>query len=151
MRALSLITVLLTCPCVAQELTPSTDRLLREGKASFECAVLAAEGSEATKENASSLAVRGHTKLLAGMSELLIVLKGSLEQSGGPLGAYLLDRDASFMVGLSFAEATQNVKRYLDVEAPFDGTGGSYEDVRALRDLVADQEYARRNCDLLGP
>lgn len=150
-RTLFLAAFLLSSPVFGQELlSPDGDRALREGKAAFECAILAAEGTDPKKSMASPLATMAHEKVLAGMDEVMGILREGLGTSGGPLSSYLVARDTSFIVGLSFAEASKNVETFLDGLAPFDGSG-SYETIRTFRDFQADLEFDRRNCSLLLP
>jgi hypothetical protein len=134
----------------AQEVSPEIDRAAREGKAAFECAILAAEGSDAINASASPLAHMGHDQSLLAMQAIMDALMANMESSGGPLGPYMLEQDATFFVALGFAEASKKIETFLNEVAPFDGSA-SYETLRTMRDIQADLEFGRRNCALLLP
>lgn len=121
------------------------DRLGKEGKAAFQCAILAAEGTETYQAKASDLARSGHDKTEQAMTVVLSMMQADM--SNGPLGKYVAEQDESFMVAMGFSDAVSQVTKFLDGKAPFDGT--PYELVRKIRSQAADTEFEHRNCDFL--
>ena len=137
--------ILAANPALAQ-LDAATAQEGAKGRALLICAILAAEGSETIRTQASDLAFQGVAASQAAMSVIMQEMKAS--PSLGPLSGFIKSQDASFLIALSFSDATQEVKKLLDEVAPYGG-GISYNDAKTAREWQADLEFKKRNCGFL--
>tara|TARA_R100000365_G_C2745628_1_gene74563 strand:+ start:3395 stop:3814 length:420 start_codon:yes stop_codon:yes gene_type:complete len=139
---------LATTSATSQELDPSVQREANLGTAAFECASLAATAGGLLDSEANRLAEVGYSATLAAMESLRNMLSQDDSPGLGSMGPFMSGRTADFLAGMSFAEANRKIRGYLDSESPYE-LGSDFDNWQALRGIIAENEFNRRNCSLL--
>ena len=123
----------------------------RFARAAFECALLAAEGSElgGNRARASELALAAWPKALS-VSSLVMKQFAVEPEKQGPLGPFIATLPPEFLASMFFAEAQKQIASLWPATADY-ASGESFDMWKLNKEMVADLEFSKRNCALIIP